>query len=167
MALFGHEFADLNDLFVEQLRDLYDSEKRLTGALPRMAKAASSPQLVSAIQEHEKQTEEHVRRLEQVFHRIGLEPDRKSSSSMKGLISDGESLASAKGDAKVRDAAIIAAAQHVEHYEIAGYGTVRTFAQHLGMPDVAQILQQTLNEEKEADQKLNQIAESSVNVQAV
>lgn len=166
MALFGTEFNNLNDLFVEQLEDLYDAEKRLTEALPKMAQAASSSQLKNAFTEHFEQTKNHVRRLEDVFNQIGSKPKRETCEAMRGLISEGQKMIDAKGDPDVRDAALIAAAQRVEHYEIAGYGSVRTFAERLGMNDVARTLQQTLSEEGETDKKLTQIAESGINQQA-
>jgi ferritin-like metal-binding protein YciE len=166
MALFRHEFNNLNDLFIEQLQDLYDAEKRLLKALPKMADAASTAELRQAFAEHHQQTNQHVQRLEQIFQRLGKTPESETSSAMKGLVSDGEGMVNAKGDDAVRDAALIAAAQRVEHYEIAGYGTARTFARQLGMSDVAQTLQQTLDEEGNTDKRLTQIAESQVNIQA-
>jgi ferritin-like metal-binding protein YciE len=167
MALFSHEFHTLNDLFIHELEDLYDAEKRLTDALPKMAEAATNPDLKQAFQMHLNQTEQHVNRLEQVFQLIGKTPNRETCDAMKGLISEGGDAISAKGDGDVRDAALIAAAQRVEHYEIAGYGTLRTFARQLGMGDVANILQQTLDEEGDTDKKLTRIAESHINRQAV
>jgi ferritin-like metal-binding protein YciE len=166
MALFSHEFNNLNDLFVHELEDLYDAEKRLTDALPKMAEAASNQDLKQAFQMHLGETKQHVNRLEQVFQLIGKTPNRETCDAMKGLISEGSDAISAKGDPDVRDAALIAAAQRVEHYEIAGYGTLRTFAQQLGMNDIANILQQTLDEEGAADKKLTRIAESHINPQA-
>jgi ferritin-like metal-binding protein YciE len=166
MALFNYEFNNLNDLFVQQLKDLYDSEMQLTDALPKMAQAASSSQLKDAFQDHFRETQGHVQRLEQVFRAINQAPKRETCPAMKGMIKEGSDIISAKGDPTVRDAALIAAAQRVEHYEIAGYGTVRTFAQQLGRSDLAQILQETLNEEGAADKKLTSIAESSVNQMA-
>lgn len=167
MGLLGNpEFDDLNDLFIEQLEDLYDAEKRLTDALPKMAEAATATELKQAFRAHEAQTQQHVQRLEQIFERIGKSPERTTCEAMKGLIKEGEEMISAKGSDFVRDAALIAAAQRVEHYEIAGYGTVRSFAERLGMDDVAQTLQQTLDEEGETDKRLTAIAEGSVNPQA-
>src|SRR4051812_44040612 len=151
--LTSPEFGSLNDLFVQQLEDLYDAENRLIDALPKMADAATCPDLKSAFSEHLQQTRTHARRLEQVFNRIGCEPKRETCPAMKGLIAEGEEMISAKGDDMVRDAGLIAAAQRVEHYEMAGYGTVRTFARQLNLDDVAQILQQTLDEEGETDKK--------------
>lgn len=166
MKLFSSEFNSLQDLFVNQLEDLYDAEQRLTKALPKMAEAANASQLRQAFQEHLTETQGHVSRLESIFSQVGIEPKRETCEAMKGLIAEGEEMISAKGDPDVRDAALIAAAQRVEHYEMSGYGTARTFAQRLGLNQAAQTLQQTLNEEKAADAKLNQIAESQVNVQA-
>lgn len=166
MALFNYEFNNLNDLFVQQLKDLYDGEMQLTEALPKMAQAASSSQLKDAFQEHFRETQGHVQRLEQVFRAINQAPKRETCPAMKGMIKEGSDIISAKGDPTVRDAALIAAAQRVEHYEMAGYGTVRTFAQQLGRSDLAQILQETLNEEGAADKKLTSIAESSINQMA-
>jgi ferritin-like metal-binding protein YciE len=167
MALFGGtEFNSLEDLFVNQIEDLYDAENRLTKALPKMADAASSSSLKQAFQSHLTETEGHVSRLETIFREVNVEPKRETCQAMKGLISEGEDMVGATGDPAVKDAALIAAAQRVEHYEISGYGTARTIAQQLGLTDAATLLQQTLNEEKAADQKLNTIAESSVNVRA-
>jgi ferritin-like metal-binding protein YciE len=166
MALLGHQFNNLNDLFINQLQDLYDAEKRLTDALPKMAQAATNPELKAAFADHLGQTEAHVTRLEHIFNQIRCEPKRETCEAMKGLIEEGEEMVKAKGDADTRDAGLIAAAQKVEHYEIAGYGTVRTFAQELGMQDIARTLQQTLDEEGETDKRLTRIAESRVNVKA-
>jgi ferritin-like metal-binding protein YciE len=160
------EFKSFRDLFTNQIEDLYDAEQRLTKALPKMAEAANSNQLKQAIQHHLTETQGHVSRLETVFREISLEPKRETCQAMKGLISEGEDMVHAKGDPDIKDAAIIAAAQRVEHYEIAGYGTARTFALRLGLRQAADLLQQTLNEEAAADRKLSQIAESNVNVQA-
>jgi ferritin-like metal-binding protein YciE len=167
MGLFSSmTLNSLNDLFVVQIQDLYDAEQRLTKALPKMADAATNKPLKSGFQEHLRQTEQHVARLEKVFSIIGLTARRETCEAMKGLIAEGEEAIKAGGDPNVRDAALIAAAQRVEHYEIAGYGTVRTLAQHLGQEEVARILQQTLDEEAACDKKLTEIAESLVNVKA-
>lgn len=166
MAFMANEFKNLNDLFVQQLEDLYDAEQRITEALPKMVEAASSQNLKSAFNDHLQETERHVTRLEDVFKRIGCEPKRETCMAIKGLLAEGEEMIRAKGDNTVRDAGLIAAAQRVEHYEMAGYGTVRTFAKQLGMTDVARILQQTLDEEGAADKKLSGIAESSINIQS-
>jgi ferritin-like metal-binding protein YciE len=145
---------------------LYDAEQRLTKALPKMADAAHSPALKAAFQEHFRQTEGQVSRLEQVFRSLGKSARSKTCEAMKGLIEGGEEAISAKGDPDVKDAALIAAAQRVEHYEIAGYGTVRTFAQRLGRLDAAGLLQQTLDEEAATDKKLTALAEQSINPRA-
>jgi ferritin-like metal-binding protein YciE len=168
MPLFTSvEFNSLNDLFVNQIEDLYDAENRLTKALPKMAEAANSSQLKQAFQQHLTETQGHVSRLETIFRELGVEPKRETCEAMKGLITEGEEMISAKGDPEVKDAALIAAGQRVEHYEMSGYGTARTFAQRLGLTQAANLLQQTLNEEAAADKKLTAIAESSVNRQAV
>ena len=159
-------FNSLDDLFLEQIEDLYDAEKRLIEALPKMAEAASTPELKNAFRNHLRETETHARRLEQIFTQINTKPKRETCEAMKGLISEGETMVEADGDPCVKDAALIAAAQRVEHYEISGYGTARTFAERLGHQQAASLLQQTLDEEKAADAKLNKIAESSVNVRA-
>jgi len=167
MGLFtSTEFNSLDDLFVNQLADLYDAEKRLTDALPKMAEAANSPSLQKAFLDHLQQTRNHVTRLEQIFQGLGQTPETETCQAMKGLISEGEEMIKAKGDASVKDAALIAAAQRVEHYEMAGYGTARTFALRLGHQQAAELLQSTLEEEGAADKLLTQIAEQQVNTRA-
>ncbi len=167
MALFSSvELNSLNDLFLNQIEDLYDAENRLTKALPKMAEAANSSQLKQAIEAHLTETRGHVSRLETIFRELNVEPKRETCEAMKGLIAEGEEMIGAKGDPDVKDAALIAAAQRVEHYEISGYGTARTFAHRLGLTRAANLLQQTLNEEVAADRKLSTVAESSVNPQA-
>lgn len=166
MAMFNYQFNNLNDLFVQQLKDLYDAEQQITKALPQMAEAATSPQLKSAFQEHLRQTQGHIERLERVFRGINCQPEAETCPAIRGMIKEGSDIISAKGDPSVRDAGLIAAAQRVEHYEMAGYGTVRTFAHQLGRDDLAQILQQTLDEEGQTDKKLTAIAESNVNQMA-
>jgi ferritin-like metal-binding protein YciE len=167
MALFTTtELNSFQDLFVYEIEDLYDAENRLTKALPKMADAATSSQLKQAIEQHLTETQGHVSRLETIFREMNMEPKRETCEAMKGLISEGEEVVEAKGDPDVKDAAIIAAAQRVEHYEISGYGTARSFAQRLGLTQAANLLQQTLDEEAAADKKLNEIAESAVNRQA-
>jgi ferritin-like metal-binding protein YciE len=169
MGLFSSSAAlnSFDDLFVEQLQDLYDAEQRLTTALPKMAAAAHNPALKSAFEEHLRQTKNHVTRLEQVFRIMGQSARAKTCHAMKGLVEEGQEAIDAKGNPDVKDAALIAAAQRVEHYEMAGYGALRTFARQLGWQDVASTLQQTLDEEGNADKKLTAIAESHVNVEAV
>lgn len=166
VAFFSSEYNSLDDLFLEQIEDLYDAEQRLLDALPKMADAASNSRLKDAFSEHHRQTENHVRRLKNVFQMLGKEPTRETCEGMKGLVEEGEEMIDAKGDKAVKDAGLIAAAQRVEHYEIAGYGTARTFAQQLGHSRAADLLQQTLNEEGAADKQLTEIAESGVNTQA-
>jgi ferritin-like metal-binding protein YciE len=167
MGLFSNrEFNTLRDLLISQMDDLYDAEKRLIDALPKMAEAASSPQLRNAFTTHLEQTRDHVARLDVAFRNLGRSPGHETCQAMKGLISEGEEAIHAKGDTAVRDAALIAASQRVEHYEMAGYGSARTFANHLGLTDVAQLLQTTLNEEGQADKLLTSIAEEHVNAQA-
>lgn len=167
MPLFStNEFNSLQDLFVNQIEDLYDAENRLTKALPKMAEASNSAQLRQAFQAHLTETQGHVSRLETIFRELNIEPKRETCAAMKGLISEGEEMVKAKGDSDVKDAALIAAAQRVEHYEMSGYGTARSLARRLGFTQAVNLLQQTLDEEKQADAKLNQIAESSVNQRA-
>jgi ferritin-like metal-binding protein YciE len=167
MKLFNStKFEDMNDLLLEQVEDLYDAENRISSALPKMADAASSPELQAAFRDHLVETKGHIDRLERVFSLLGKKPERETCDAMKGLISEGEDMIEAKGDDHVRDAALIAAAQRVEHYEMAGYGSARNFAKRLGKDDVAALLQETLNEEGEADEKLTRIAESTVNPSA-
>lgn len=167
MGLFTSlKFDSFDDLLLEQLQDLYDAEQRLVKALPKMADAAHSSALKAAFQDHLRETEGQVARLEQVFQALGQSARGKTCAAMKGLIEEGDEVIGASGDPAVRDAALIAAAQRVEHYEIAGYGTVRTFAERLGRADVARLLQQTLDEEGAADKKLTALAEDSINPRA-
>ncbi len=155
----------LNDLFVEQLRDLYDAENQLIKALPKMAEGASSDELRQGFEEHLEQTKGHAQRIEQIFEQLGEKAKGKKCKGMEGLIKEGSETLSEDMDEDVKDAAIIAAAQRVEHYEIAGYGTARTFANLLGEEEAASLLEQTLEEEKETDAKLTQLAEG-INVAA-
>lgn len=164
---FSKELNSLEDLFVMELGDLYNAEKRIVNALPKMADAANSPQLKQAFNEHLQQTRQQMSRLEQCFEKLGRPVEGETCDAMEGLIAEGEEIIAATGDPNVKDAALISAAQRVEHYEIAGYGTARTFAEHLGHSDVAGLLQTTLNEEGETDKKLTRLAEQSINVKAV
>jgi ferritin-like metal-binding protein YciE len=157
----------LQKLFVEELRDLYSAENQILKALPKMAKTASSPQLQAAFNEHLKQTEGHVNRLETIFKRLDKSPKGKTCKAMEGLVEEGSEMMSEKGEPAVIDAGLIAAAQRVEHYEIAGYGTVRTYARLLGDTEAERLLQQTLDEEGETDKKLTALAEGTINLQAV
>jgi len=155
----------LNDLFVEQLRDLYDAENQLVKALPKMAEGANSDELREGIEEHLEQTKGHVERIEQIFESLGEKAKAKKCKGMEGVIKEGSEALDEDMDPEVKDAAIIAAAQRVEHYEIAGYGTARTFANLLGDREAASLLEQTLQEEKDTDAKLTELAEG-INVAA-
>jgi ferritin-like metal-binding protein YciE len=157
----------LQNLYIEELRDLYSAENQLIKALPKMAKAASSPELQAAFTQHLAETKGQVERLEQIFETLGKSPKGKTCQAMEGLVAEGEELIGKKPDPDVLDAGLIAAAQRVEHYEIAGYGTVRTYAQLLGDSAAAGLLQQTLDEEGLTDKKLTQLAESLINPQAL
>jgi ferritin-like metal-binding protein YciE len=157
---------DLNDLLVEQLKDLYNAEAQLTKALPKMAKAATSPELKQAFQTHLAETEEHINRLEQVFEELGESAKGKTCKAMKGLVEEAKEAIEEEAEDSVKDAALIAAAQRVEHYEIAGYGTVRTYAKMLGQDQAAKLLQQTLDEEGKTDKLLTQLAEACINQMA-
>jgi ferritin-like metal-binding protein YciE len=161
------QLNSLEDLLLEQMQDLYDAEQRLVKALPKVAAAAHCNKLKTAIENHLSETKNQVSRLERAFRLLGQEPKAKTCEAMQGLVSEGQEAIDAEGDPDVKDAALIAAAQRVEHYEIAAYGTARTFARRLGRDNVAQLLDETLAEEKAADEKLTQIAETSVNQQAV
>jgi ferritin-like metal-binding protein YciE len=157
----------VNDLELEELRDIYHAEKQLVRALPKMAKKAKSDKLRQAFELHLEQTRGHVDRLEQVFEKLDTRPRAKRCEAMEGLIEEAEELMEEVSAPEVLDAALIAAAQKVEHYEIASYGTLHALAEELGQNEVANLLEQTLNEEKEADEKLNQIALSDVNKAAL
>jgi ferritin-like metal-binding protein YciE len=168
MGLFTtKELKSLDCLFHMELKDLYDAEHRLTETLPKLAEKASSPELKKAFQNHLRETEKQIERLESIFERIGEEAKREKCDAMVGIIKEGSQILDATGEPHVIDAALIAAAQRAEHYEIAGYGTARSFAQQLGNSYAAELLEATLNEEKGADQKLTGIAERSVNPASV
>jgi ferritin-like metal-binding protein YciE len=152
----------LKDLYVEQLRDLYSAETQLVDALPKMASAASSSDLKKAFQDHLQETRNQKQRLEQIFSEMGSSPQGETCQAMEGLIKEGEEAIQLQGDPTVRDAALIAAAQRVEHYEMAGYGTVRTFADELGFGNAKSLLQRTLDEEGTANKKLTSIAEGGL-----
>jgi len=156
----------LQDLFVHDLKDLYSAEVQLTKALPKMAKAASEPALKEAFQTHLKETEVQIERLEKIFDELEENPKGKKCKAMEGLIEEGKELMEEDADPSVMDAGLIGAAQKVEHYEIAGYGTVRTYAQMLGNEEAARLLQQTLDEEGATDKKLNQLAMQCINAEA-
>jgi ferritin-like metal-binding protein YciE len=148
----------LKERYVDELRNLYDNEKQLIKALPKMAKAADSDELRSGIQHHLEQTKEHAKRIEQIFHALGESVDGKKCKGIRGIIAEGSALLKEEREGSVRDSAIIASAQRAEHYEIAAYETVREFAQVLGENEAASLLSQTLDEEKETDRKLTELA---------
>jgi ferritin-like metal-binding protein YciE len=160
------ELNTLQELYVEGLKDLYSAENQILKALPRMTKAATHQELKRAFTQHERQTREQVRRLERILRELGEKPGGKKCHGMEGLIEEGKELIQERPQADVLDAGLLAKAQHVEHYEIAGYGTARTYARLLGHEQHAQLLQQTLDEEGETDKLLTMLAESSVNIDA-
>ena len=157
----------MSDLYVAELRDMYNGEKQLIKALPKMAKAASTEELRMAIEEHLQQTQNHVSRLETIFRSLDEKPGGETCEAMQGLVTEGEEVLKADGEDAVRDAGLIMAAQKVEHYEMATYGSLREFAHLLNREDDADLLQQTLDEEKAADKRLNEIAEQVVNKRAL
>jgi ferritin-like metal-binding protein YciE len=157
----------LQKLYTDELRDLYNAENQLLKALPKMAKAASSGDLKGAFEKHLEQTKGHVKRLEQVFEELDEKPKGKTCRAMKGLIEEGSEILEKDGEESVLDAGIIVAAQKVEHYEIAGYGSARTFAHLLGQDKAAELLQATLDEESETNELLNRLAESVINPEAM
>jgi len=160
------KLESLNDLYLEQLRDLYSAETQILDALPKMAAAATSPDLKQGFNDHLRQTEEHVRRLERIFTDLQEKPKGETCEAMKGLLKEGSTMVKAKGEPAAVDAGLIAAAQRVEHYEIAAYGTVRTYAESLGKQEHVTLLEKTLKEEKQTDEKLTQLAESHINQDA-
>jgi len=157
----------LKKLYVEELRDLYSAEKQIVKALPKMAKAASAPELRRAFEGHLQETEKQVERLETIFENLGATSRGKTCKGMEGLLEEGEELLKEKAEPEILDAALIAAAQRVEHYEMAGYGTVRTYARLLNETEAVGLLQETLDEEGETDKKLTQLAESLINPEAL
>ena len=157
---------NLQELYVEELKDLYSAENQILKGLPRMIKAATHPQLKRAFTKHEKQTREHVKRLERICKSLGEKPTGKKCVGMEGLIEEGKDLIKEKPQPDVLDAGLITAAQHVEHYEMAGYGTCRTWARLLGYEAHADLLQKTLDEEQQTDLDLTALAESIINIDA-
>jgi len=157
----------LHDLFVEELRDIHSAERQLTKALPRMAKAAQSPQLRQAFERHLTETEGQIERLDRIFRELGTRGTGKRCIGMEGLIEEGKEMMQEEGDPAVIDAALIASAQKVEHYEIASYGCVRNYAEMLGYKEAARLLQQNLQEEEATDEKLSKLAEGGVNEAAM
>lgn len=156
----------LQELYVEQLRDMYDAENQIVKALPKMRDAASSQELRDGFDQHYVQSRDHIERLRPIFSDLGVVSEGKTCQAMKGLIKEGEEMMKQKADPEVQDAALIAAAQRVEHYEIAGYGTLIAWARQLNRQKDIELLQQTLGEEKSTDEKLTQLAEHGINVQA-
>jgi ferritin-like metal-binding protein YciE len=156
----------LEDLYIHELKDLYSAEKQLIRALPKMARAADNEQLSSGFSEHLEQTKEHASRLEKILSHHKQSTRGAKCKGMEGLIAEGEELLKERADPEVKDAGLISAAQRVEHYEIAGYGTALTYADMFGDKEGARLLKMTLDEEKETDQKLTKIAKSTVNVAA-
>jgi len=157
----------MSDLFVNELRDLYDAERRLVKALPKMAKAATRPELRQGFEQHLQETTNHVSRLEQAFEALNMKPKARKCDAMKGLVEEGADIIDAGGDDDdVRDAGLICAAQKVEHYEIASYGTLIAWARELGHTQIADLLSQTLQEEKATDRRLTELAEARINRQA-
>ncbi len=161
------KLKNLDALYIEQLKDLYSVETQLISALPKMVKAASSPDLQKAFEAHLEQTKEHKQRLEQIFQGLDYKPTGKKCKGIEGIIEEAEELLKQDVDADTLDAGLIGAAQHAEHYEMAGYGTVRTWARALGYNDAADLLQRTLDEEGDADKKLTKLAESHINAEAM
>jgi ferritin-like metal-binding protein YciE len=148
----------IDDLFLDELKDLYSAEKQITKALPKLARAASSDELRAAFQTHLEETEGQIERLDQIFEKLGQSPRGKKCHGMEGLLEEGSEILEEAEKGPVRDAALISAAQRVEHYEMAAYGSVREYAKLLGHQDFARLLQATLEEEKAADQKMNSVA---------
>ena len=156
------EMNTLADVLADELKDIYNAERQLVAALPKMAKKAASSQLKQAITNHLRETENHVSRLDKIGQNLGIKLSGKKCRAMEGLIEEGKEVLDTKGTGPVIDAALIGAAQRVEHYEMAAYGTARAMAEHLGHSDVAEILQETLDEEGAADKKLTSIAEDEI-----
>jgi len=158
--------ATMEELFIEELRDLYDAETQLTKALPKMSQAAVSDELRDAFEDHLGQTENQVERLKRIFELVGEKPTGRKCAAMAGLIKEGDEMVSDSDETAVRDAGLIAAAQKVEHYEISGYGSARTHAQILGNDEAVRLLGQSLLEEKETDERLTQLAYGTINAEA-
>jgi ferritin-like metal-binding protein YciE len=156
----------LQDLYVSELKDLYSAENQLLKALPKMAKAAAAPELKEAFENHLEETRGQVERLDQIFEELEVSPKGKKCKAMEGLIEEGSEMIKEDAEPAVKDAGLIAAGQRVEHYEMAGYGTVRTFAELLGFDNAAKLLQETLDEERATDEKLSELANSVINVEA-
>lgn len=162
----ANNMNSLKDLFIHEIKDLYSAENQLTDALPKMAEKAADGTLKSAFKSHLEETKKQKERLEKISQMLDIDIKGEKCEAMAGLIEEGKEALEMKGDDEVRDAALIGAAQRVEHYEMAGYGTARNYAKRLGFGDAASLLEETLNEEKSADSKLNDIAVSRVNERA-
>ncbi|HZY80582.1 MAG TPA: ferritin-like domain-containing protein [Cyclobacteriaceae bacterium] len=162
----SEDSSKLHKLFEEELKDIYWAEKALTKAIPKMIKKATSEDLIEALENHLEETEGQVQRCEQIFELLGKSAQAKKCEAMDGLITEAEDIMSESDEGVMRDAGIISAAQKVEHYEIASYGTLRQFAKTLGLTEIADLLEETLNEEKNADETLTSVAESAINVKA-
>jgi len=160
------KITTLEDLLVDELKDLYSAEHQLVKALPKLAKAVDSQDLRSAFEEHLKQTHKHVERLERICEKLDISPKGRKCLGMEGLIEEGTEILKSQGEREALEAGIIGAAQRVEHYEIAAYGTARAHARQLGFVEAVNLLGKTLEEEKQADDKLTRIAENEINVQA-
>ena len=160
------KLQSLQDLLVEQLKDLFSAENQLIKALPKMAKGASSPDLRGGFEEHLEQTKGQLDRLERIFENVGEKPKGKKCAAMEGLIEEGEEMVSNAKDSPILDAGLIAAAQKVEHYEMASYGCARTWAEQLGHDEAAGLLQETYEEEKATDEKLTELAKQTINQEA-
>jgi ferritin-like metal-binding protein YciE len=160
------QLETLHDLYVHELKDLYSAEKQLIRALPKMAKAAKNDKLAAGFEEHLEQTKEHAARIEKILSNQKKSTRGSRCKGMEGIIAEGAEMVEEEADPEVKDAGLISAAQRVEHYEIAGYGTARTYAEMLGDKDGAKLLQITLGEEEETDQKLTELAKSSINIAA-
>ncbi len=161
------ELDTLQSLYIDELKDLWSAEKQILRALPKMIKAVTHRDLKRAFTTHERQTRQHVARLERICKQLGVSPRGKKCEGMEGLLKEGSGLIRERPEADVLDAGLLSAAQHVEHYEMAGYGTVRTWARLLGRNDQADVLQQTLDEEGETDHLLTDLAERLINVEAM
>jgi len=167
MGLLRSDFHNLDELLIHELSDIRDAEERIVEALPQMEEAASSSELKALFREHCEQSKKQCERIDQIFGMLNSKPKWETCEAMQGLVKEGKEVINADADPAVRDAALIAAAQKVEHYEISAYGTARTFAEQLNRRDVADLLQMTLDEEKETDRRLTVLAEARINAMAV
>jgi len=160
------KLKNLEDLFHHELKDLYSAEKQLLEALPKMAESAQDPKLKSAFEQHLKETEDQKKRLEEVCKLVGITPGRTTCKAMEGLVEEGQSMIDENATPEVKDAALVASAQRIEHYEISGYGTAAYYAERLGLTEAHDLLAETLKEEKSTDAKLNKLAKGWINQKA-